>query len=142
MPFPSRRDISRGTGEAEVGSQVCALEMERSSRSLRDDSKLDYDVINRNCGVSAEVSMPQTLSGKRHVEGDNLYRLRNRKFLIEDKKRLCALALSTALLGILLMIIHAEICSYVLEPVGVTKLLSVISWEVDPVRLVDPVWKM
>lgn len=120
MPFPSRGDISGGTGEAkETGSLLCALEMERSSRSLRGDSKLDYDVINRNCGVSAEVS-------KRHTEGGNLYRLRDRKFLIEDKKRLCALALSTALLGILLMIIHAEICSYVVEPVGFTQLLSIL----------------
>ncbi|XP_017295170.1 intermediate conductance calcium-activated potassium channel protein 4 [Kryptolebias marmoratus] len=118
MPFPSREDIAGGTGEAEEedGRLMCALEMERSSRSLRGDSKVDYDAISRNCGVSAEVSVPLTLLGKRHAEGDNLYRLRDRKFLIEDKKRLCALALSTALLGILLMIIHAEICPHVIKP--------------------------
>uniref|UniRef100_A0A673JD45 Uncharacterized protein n=1 Tax=Sinocyclocheilus rhinocerous TaxID=307959 RepID=A0A673JD45_9TELE len=40
----------------------------------------------------------------------NLYRLRDRKFLLEDKKRLCAWALGTALLGILLMVLHAELC--------------------------------
>lgn len=120
MPFPSREDVTGGTGEAEeVGRLVCALEMEKLSRSLRGDSRGDYDALSRNCGVSAEVSVPLTLSGKRHVEGGNLYRLRDRKLLIEDKKRLCTLALSTALLGILLMIIHAEICSYIIEPVGV-----------------------
>uniref|UniRef100_A0A3Q1ENC4 Uncharacterized protein n=1 Tax=Acanthochromis polyacanthus TaxID=80966 RepID=A0A3Q1ENC4_9TELE len=48
----------------------------------------------------------------------DLYRLRDRKLLLEDRKRLCALALGTALLGILLMIIHAEMCPFVYKPVG------------------------
>uniref|UniRef100_A0A672M676 Uncharacterized protein n=1 Tax=Sinocyclocheilus grahami TaxID=75366 RepID=A0A672M676_SINGR len=39
-----------------------------------------------------------------------LVSLRDRKFLLEDKKRLCAWALGTALLGILLMVLHAELC--------------------------------
>uniref|UniRef100_A0A3P9ITS3 Intermediate conductance calcium-activated potassium channel protein 4 n=1 Tax=Oryzias latipes TaxID=8090 RepID=A0A3P9ITS3_ORYLA len=72
--------------------------------------------IHLNCSDSTEVSM--SLTGRRatHMEGHNLYRLRDRKLLIEDKKRLCALALGAALLGILLMIIHAEICPHVYKP--------------------------
>ncbi|XP_061531047.1 small conductance calcium-activated potassium channel protein 2 isoform X4 [Phycodurus eques] len=50
------------------------------------------------------------------MEGDDLYRLRDRKFLLEDKKRLCTLALGAALLGILLMILHTEMCPYVYKP--------------------------
>lgn len=56
------------------------------------------------------------------MEGDNLYRLRDRKFLLEDKKRLCALALGTAVLGIVLMIIHAETCPFIDKPVGRSEL--------------------
>ncbi|XP_058503025.1 intermediate conductance calcium-activated potassium channel protein 4 isoform X1 [Solea solea] len=66
---------------------------------------------------SAKVSVPLSLIGKRAtMEGDDLYRLRDRKVLLEDKKRLCVLSLGTALLGILLMIIHAEICPFVYKP--------------------------
>ncbi|KAM3873096.1 intermediate conductance calcium-activated potassium channel protein 4 [Diretmus argenteus] len=96
--------------------------MEMTSRSLRGDSPGDcvhFDgLISRNGGDSTEVSVPLTLPGKRlsPIEGGNLYRLRDRKFLLEDKKRLCALALGTALLGILLMIIHAEMCPFVYLP--------------------------
>uniref|UniRef100_A0A8B9JSX8 Uncharacterized protein n=1 Tax=Astyanax mexicanus TaxID=7994 RepID=A0A8B9JSX8_ASTMX len=50
--------------------------------------------------------------------GSNLYRLRDRKFLLEDKRRLCAWALGAAMLGILLMIGHAELCPAVYQPVG------------------------
>ncbi|CAF88937.1 unnamed protein product, partial [Tetraodon nigroviridis] len=50
------------------------------------------------------------------MEGDNLHRLRDRKFLLEDKKRLCALALGTAVLGIVLMIVHAETCPFMDKP--------------------------
>lgn len=98
--------------------------MEMTNRSLHGDSKVDCvscdGLISRNCGDSADVSVPLTLPGKRttHMEGDDLYRLRDRKLLLEDKKRLCAWALGTALFGILLMIIHAEICPYVYTPVG------------------------
>lgn len=98
---------------------MCALEMEMTNYSLAGDSKLDgvnFDgLITRNGGggePAAEVSVPltQRLSP---MEGDNLYRLRDRKFLLEDKKRLCALALGTAVLGIVLMIVHSETCPFV-----------------------------
>ncbi|XP_039661382.1 intermediate conductance calcium-activated potassium channel protein 4 isoform X2 [Perca fluviatilis] len=135
MPSPTREENKGETGQAEHGATdsgdrergtggrlVCALEMEMTNRSLHGDSKVDCvncdGLINRNGGDSAEVSVPLSLPGKRtaHTEGDDLYRLRNRKFLLEDKKRLCALALGTALLGILLTIIHAEICPFVYKP--------------------------
>ncbi|XP_026227515.1 intermediate conductance calcium-activated potassium channel protein 4 isoform X5 [Anabas testudineus] len=93
-----------------------------SNRSPHGESKLDCfhcdGLINRNGGDTAEVSVPLSLPGKRttQTEGENLHRLRDRKFLLEDKKRLCALALGTALLGILLMVIHAEICPFVYKP--------------------------
>lgn len=137
MPSPTREESKGETGQAEHGATdsgdrergtgnhlACALEMEMTTRSLHGDSKLDSvncdGLINRNGGDSAEVSVPLSLPGKRtaHMEGDDLYRLRDRKFLLEDKKRLCALALGTALLGILLTIIHAEICPLVYTPVG------------------------
>ncbi|KAM4569035.1 intermediate conductance calcium-activated potassium channel protein 4 [Fundulus diaphanus] len=134
MPSLTREDTAAGSGWAEDGGAescgggtredgrglVCALEMELTNRGL--PSKMDCvscdDLINRNCADSAEVSVPLSPTGKRatHMEGDDLCRLIDRKFLIEDKKRLCALALGTALVGILLMIIHAEICPYVYEP--------------------------
>nr|XP_012780806.2 intermediate conductance calcium-activated potassium channel protein 4 [Maylandia zebra] len=96
--------------------------MEMTNRSLHGDSKVDCvscdGLISRNHGDSADVSVPLTLPGKRttHMEGDDLYRLRDRKLLLEDKKRLCAWTLGTALFGILLMIIHAEICPYIYTP--------------------------
>lgn len=112
-------DRESGTGDRRL---LCALEMELTNCSMHGDSKVDCvncdGLISRNGGDSAEVSVPLTLPGKRitPMEGDNLYRLRDRKFLLEDKKRLCALALGTALLGIVLMIIHAEICPSFYEP--------------------------
>lgn len=112
-------------GEGGPGdSLACALEMEASGRGARGQSKLDRlardGLTSGNGGDSAQVSVPLSLTGKRTtpMEGENLYRLRDRKVLLEDKKRLCALALGTALLGILLMIIHAEICPFVYKPVG------------------------
>lgn len=120
----AERSHHRDAGEG--GRVICALEMEITNRGMHGDSKLDCvncdGLISRNCGDSAEVSVPLSLPGKRttHMEGDDLYRLRERKFLIEDRKRLCALALSTALLGILLMIIHAEICYNFYEAVSLT----------------------
>lgn len=103
------------------GRLMCALEMEMTNYSLAGDSKLDgvnFDgLITRNGGggggePAAEVSVPLTQRSS-PMEGDNLYRLRDRKFLLEDKKRLCALALGTAVLGIVLMIIHSETCPFV-----------------------------
>ncbi|KAM8869056.1 small conductance calcium-activated potassium channel protein 2 isoform 3-T3 [Spinachia spinachia] len=96
--------------------------MEMTNLSLASDSKGNYancdGTLNRNGGDSGEVSVPLSRPGKKtaHVEGDELHRLRDRKFLLEDRKRLCALSLGTALLGILLMIIHYEICPYMYEP--------------------------
>ncbi|CAB1427689.1 unnamed protein product [Pleuronectes platessa] len=127
MPSPtwerSKAQTEHGAAEGHGGDRgtVCALEMEMTTRSLVGDSKV-VDCVNcdglmsRNVGGdSAEVSVP--LAGKKTpMEGDDLYRLRDRKVLLEDKKRLCALALGTAMLGILLMIIHAEICPYVYKP--------------------------
>lgn len=105
---------------------VCALEMEMSNYNLQGDSKMDCvnldGLISRNGGDSAEIAVPLT-QRTAPMEGDNLYRLRDRKFLLEDKKRLCALALGTAALGIVLMIIYAEACPYmpINKQVGVTK---------------------
>ncbi|XP_061572550.1 intermediate conductance calcium-activated potassium channel protein 4 [Cololabis saira] len=136
MPSPAREDMTGSSGRQddrdadrsprggteEGGRVVCALEMEITNCSMH-DSKVDCVncdglMISRNCGQLAEVSVPLTFPGKRatHMEGDDLYRLRERKFLVEDRKRICALALSTALLGILLMIIHAEICYHFYGP--------------------------
>lgn len=109
---------------------VCALEMDMTNRNLQGDSKVDSvncdGLINRNGGDTTEISVPLSFPLKRitPIEGDNLYRLRDRKFLLEDKKRLCAWALGTALLGILLMIIHAEMCPFVYQPVSLLKLIT------------------
>ncbi len=140
MLSPTRGESKKGTGQAEDapaeshdrergtgGRLVCALEMEMTNRSLQGNSKVDCvncdGLTNRNGGDSAEVSVPLSFPGRRTapMEGDNLYRLRDRKFLLEDKKHLCALALGTALLGILLMIIHAEICPFFYKPVSFFK---------------------
>ncbi|XP_074539087.1 intermediate conductance calcium-activated potassium channel protein 4 isoform X2 [Halichoeres trimaculatus] len=101
----------RGTGDRAL---LCALEMEMSNCSLHVDSRVDCvhcdGLNNRKSDDSAEVSV--SLTGKRtaFMEGDDLYRLRDRKLLVEDKKRLCALSLGAAVLGIVLMISHAELC--------------------------------
>uniref|UniRef100_A0AAY4AF32 Uncharacterized protein n=1 Tax=Denticeps clupeoides TaxID=299321 RepID=A0AAY4AF32_9TELE len=50
--------------------------------------------------------------------------LRDRKFLLEDKKRLCAWALGTAVLGILLMVLHAELCPRSIYPLTINCLIS------------------
>ncbi|KAJ8388914.1 hypothetical protein AAFF_G00126700 [Aldrovandia affinis] len=96
--------------------------MEVTVRNLHPDSKTESrncdGAINRNGGDTTEVTVPLSNLGKRNIpiEGDNLYRLRDRKFLLEDKKRLCAWALGTALLGILLMILHTELCPVIYLP--------------------------
>ncbi|XP_042346464.1 intermediate conductance calcium-activated potassium channel protein 4 [Plectropomus leopardus] len=129
MPSTAREESKKGSGQAEDGATdsddsgrlVCALEMEMTNRSLHGGSKVDCvncDGLLKSNGGDSTVSVPLSLPGKRtaHMEGDDLYRLRDRKFLLEDKKRLCALALGTALLGILLMIIHAETCPRFYKP--------------------------
>uniref|UniRef100_A0A8C9RUG6 Potassium calcium-activated channel subfamily N member 4 n=1 Tax=Scleropages formosus TaxID=113540 RepID=A0A8C9RUG6_SCLFO len=96
--------------------------MEMSSSNLRAHCKPDSrkcDGLNdRNGGDMTEITVPLSHPGKRITpnEGDNLYRLRDRKFLLEDKKRLCAWALGTAMVGILLMVVHAELCPVLYPP--------------------------
>ena len=98
-------------------------EMEMTTSGSNGDSKGDY--VNRdglnggNSGDTTEITVPLTLPKRMTpVEGNNLYRLRDRKFVLEDKKRLCAWALGVALLGILLMICRAEMCPSVYHPVS------------------------
>uniref|UniRef100_A0A8C2HE93 Potassium intermediate/small conductance calcium-activated channel, subfamily N, member 4 n=1 Tax=Cyprinus carpio TaxID=7962 RepID=A0A8C2HE93_CYPCA len=95
--------------------------MEMTARLAHFDTKVDGrncdGLINHN-GETMEIRVPLSHTGKRlsPIEGGNLYRLRDRKFLLEDKKRLCAWALGTAMLGILLMVLHAELCPVVYHP--------------------------
>lgn len=92
--------------------------MEMSVRNSLPDSKAD-GLGSRN-GDTTDITVSLSHPGKRisPIEGGSLYRLRDRKFLLEDKRRLCACALGTALLGILLMILHAELCPAVYLPVS------------------------
>ncbi|XP_066539076.1 intermediate conductance calcium-activated potassium channel protein 4 isoform X2 [Hoplias malabaricus] len=64
--------------------------------------------------VSVSFALSQPQAGAR--ASPSLHRLRDRKLVLEDKRRLCAWALSAALLGILLMIAHAELCPAVYQP--------------------------
>ncbi|XP_026105298.1 small conductance calcium-activated potassium channel protein 3-like [Carassius auratus] len=95
--------------------------MEMTARLAHLDTKVDGrncdGLVNHN-GETTEIRVPLSHTGKRlgPIEGGNLYRLRDRKFLLEDKKRLCAWALGAALLGILLMVLHAELCPLVYQP--------------------------
>ncbi|XP_026863112.2 intermediate conductance calcium-activated potassium channel protein 4 isoform X1 [Electrophorus electricus] len=95
--------------------------MEMTTRNSHPDAKAD----DRNCdglvnsnGDTTEITVSLSHPGKRisPIEGGSLYRLRDRKFLLEDKRRLCAWGLGTAVLGILLMILHAELCPIVYPP--------------------------
>ncbi|XP_026769373.1 intermediate conductance calcium-activated potassium channel protein 4 isoform X2 [Pangasianodon hypophthalmus] len=90
--------------------------MEMSVRNSLPDGKAD-GLGSRN-GDTTDITVSLSHPGKRMspIEGGSLYRLRDRKFLLEDKRRLCACALGAALLGILLMILHAELCPAVYLP--------------------------
>ncbi|XP_068614536.1 intermediate conductance calcium-activated potassium channel protein 4 [Brachionichthys hirsutus] len=114
----NRKEPSEGDGGAPgadgPGPLACALEMEMTSCSRLGDSSCDGPA-GRSGGEAAEASAPLT-PRPAGAEGGNLHKLRDRKFLLEDKRRLCALALATAVFGILLMIIHTEACSFVYEP--------------------------
>ncbi|GAA6109974.1 intermediate conductance calcium-activated potassium channel protein 4 isoform X2 [Tachysurus ichikawai] len=90
--------------------------MEMSVRNSHSDGKVD-GLGSRN-GDTTDITVSLSHPGKRMspIEGGSLYRLRDRKFLLEDKRRLCACALGAALLGILLMILHAELCPAVYLP--------------------------
>lgn len=104
--------------------------MEMTSRFSNFDSKVDGrncdGLVNHN-GETMEIRVPLSPSGKRlcPIEGGNLYRLRDRKFLLEDKKRLCSWALGTAVLGIMLMILHAELCPVVYQPVSIRLIIRI-----------------
>ncbi|TSL82482.1 Small conductance calcium-activated potassium channel protein 2 [Bagarius yarrelli] len=90
--------------------------MEMNVRNSHHDSKAD-GLESRN-GDTTDITVSLSHPGKRMspIECGSLYRLRDRKFLLEDKRRLCACALGAALLGILLMIVHAELCPAVYLP--------------------------
>uniref|UniRef100_A0A3B1KJQ1 Potassium calcium-activated channel subfamily N member 4 n=1 Tax=Astyanax mexicanus TaxID=7994 RepID=A0A3B1KJQ1_ASTMX len=98
--------------------------MEMSARQPRppepkpDGLAANCDGLPSRNGDPAEITVSLSHPGKRvsPIEGSNLYRLRDRKFLLEDKRRLCAWALGAAMLGILLMIGHAELCPAVYQP--------------------------
>ncbi|XP_060777248.1 intermediate conductance calcium-activated potassium channel protein 4 isoform X3 [Neoarius graeffei] len=96
--------------------------MEMSTLNLLPDSKAD-GIGNRN-GDTTDIKVSVSHPAKRMspIESDSLHRLRDRKFLLEDKRRLCACALGAALLGILLMILHAELCPAVYLPGSISAL--------------------
>ncbi|XP_076826264.1 intermediate conductance calcium-activated potassium channel protein 4 isoform X2 [Brachyhypopomus gauderio] len=95
--------------------------MEMTARNSHPETKADDrnrdGPVNSN-GDTTEITVSLSHPGKRlsPIESGNLYRLRDRKFLLEDKRRLCAWGLGTAVLGILLMILHAELCPVVYLP--------------------------
>lgn len=92
--------------------------MEMSVRNSLSGNKAD-GIGNRNGDTTdITVSLSQPVKRMSPIESGSLYRLRDRKFLLEDKRRLCACALGAALLGILLMILHAELCPAVYLPVS------------------------
>ncbi|XP_062847707.1 intermediate conductance calcium-activated potassium channel protein 4 [Trichomycterus rosablanca] len=90
--------------------------MEMNVRDSHPDGKAD-GITSRN-GDTTDITVSLSHPGKRMspIECGSLYRLRDRKFLLEDKRRLCACALGAALLGILLMVVHAELCPAVYLP--------------------------
>lgn len=92
--------------------------MEMKVRDSHPDGKAD-GMASHN-GDMTDITVSLSNPGKRlsPMEGGSLYRLRDRKFLVEDKRRLCACALGAALLGILLMVLHAELCPAVYLPVS------------------------
>ncbi|KAI4876980.1 hypothetical protein NFI96_022657 [Prochilodus magdalenae] len=90
----------------------------RTPQPKTDGLAVNCDGLASRNGEPAEITVSLSHPGKRvsPIEGSNLYRLRDRKFLLEDKRRLCAWALGAAMLGILLMIAHAELCPAVYQP--------------------------
>ncbi|XP_076016869.1 intermediate conductance calcium-activated potassium channel protein 4 [Genypterus blacodes] len=88
-------------------------EMEMIDRSRqRGGATVDCDGGVRDPeNVSAPLAFPGT-----QKRGNYLSRLRDRKLLLEEKKFLCSAALCMGVLGILLMIIHSEICRLSFQP--------------------------
>ncbi|KAG5271043.1 hypothetical protein AALO_G00175220 [Alosa alosa] len=131
MPSRSRRESAAGGQKEDEATEEDDRDstdsrrmraMEMTARNLCSDSNADENIcdglIKRN-GGDTEITVPLSyaLSCKKisPIEGNNLYRLRDRKFLLEDKKRLCAWALATALFGITLMILHNELCPVIYQ---------------------------
>ncbi|XP_062394888.1 intermediate conductance calcium-activated potassium channel protein 4 [Sardina pilchardus] len=134
MPSRSRRESAAGGQKEDEATEEDDRDstdstdsrrmraMEMTARNLCSDSNADEKIcdglIKRN-GGDTEITVPLSyaLSCKRisPTEGDNLHRLRDRKFLLEDKRRLCAWALATALFGITLMILHNELCPVIYQ---------------------------
>lgn len=139
--MPSRNQGGSATGAQEEGEateederdnrdcwRIRAMELSLCADKNVDRRKCD-GLVKRNGGETA-ISVPLTygLSFKKvgPIEDDGLYKLRERKFLQEDKKRLCAWALATAIFGIILMIVHNELCPVFYKP-GSVYALSISS---------------
>ncbi|GAA6109973.1 intermediate conductance calcium-activated potassium channel protein 4 isoform X1 [Tachysurus ichikawai] len=78
------------------------------------------DGLGSRTGHAADIKVTLSHRGKqiKSISVDSLYSLKERTFLLEDKQRLCACALGAALLGVLLMILHVELCPAVYLPVS------------------------
>ncbi|KAK1155438.1 intermediate conductance calcium-activated potassium channel protein 4-like [Acipenser oxyrinchus oxyrinchus] len=79
--------------------------MTRRSRT----SLVNSSTGNGNEEVPAEITMPAPGS----AGSPNLFKLRDRTILSEEKRRLCGWALGIALSGIVLMILQTELCWFV-----------------------------
>ncbi|KAJ8005296.1 hypothetical protein DPEC_G00145160 [Dallia pectoralis] len=110
------RGSRRRQHQEEPPQRTADCDMEMTTRTSYLHSTVDSS--RRNGGDRTEISVPLSHPGMRmtRIEGNNLCRLRDRKVLLEDKKRVCAWSLGTGLLGILLMIVHAELCPSMYPP--------------------------
>lgn len=127
MPSPGRRGVeSRQAGargaqpdDGESGARpACALDMEMSSLRSASKDGINHDgLVKRNGGDSTQVIVPLE-SRATPCEGRSVLSLKQRRLLLEERKRLCAMALLTAIFGILLMICHAELCHYLYPAVS------------------------
>ncbi|XP_029929253.1 intermediate conductance calcium-activated potassium channel protein 4 isoform X2 [Myripristis murdjan] len=119
IPSPARIGVeSRQTGargalrdNGESGARpACVLDMEMSSLRSASKDGINHDgLVKRNGGDSTQVTVPLE-SRVTPCDGRNI--LRQRRLLLDGRKRLCAMALFTAIFGILLMICRAELCHY------------------------------
>lgn len=134
MPSRSRRESAAGAQKEDEATEEDDWDrtdswrgraMEMTARNLCSDSNADAkncDCLIKRNGGDTEITVPLSYALSKKVspiEDDNLYRLRDRKFLLEDKKRLCAWTLATAVFGITLMILHNEMCPVIYQPVSV-----------------------
>lgn len=141
MPSRSRRESAAGGQKEDEATEEDDRDrtdswrrraMEMTARNLCSDPDADEkncDCLIKRNGGDTEITVPLSfaLNCKKvsPIEDDNLYGLRDRKFLLEDKKRLCAWALATAVFGITLMILHNEMCPVIYQPVSVTQCYNV-----------------